>query len=142
MKCFWGLPKHQTKSTRCGRCPEILRYFRARCAIFYPKKILGAQLPYSAVWVSSSVSLPEILAMSTHSLLNGFPHCNKHSENNRGIVWEIIVVIVFVQNVQDYYCIRHLDLKSHVVSTRDCLQCLFNRFQTPAGCFYRLSVDE
>ena len=25
---------------------------------------------------------------------------------------------IFVQNVQDYYCIRHLDLKSYVVSTR------------------------
>ena len=44
----------------------------------------------------------------------------------------MIVVIVFVQNVQDYY-IRHFDLKSHVVSTRDCLQCLFDRFHTSAS---------
>ena len=80
---------------------------------------------WNGLLVSSSVSLPEILAMSTHSLLNGFPHCNKHSENNREIVWEIIVVIVFVQNVQD--------LESHVVSIRDCLQCLFNRFHTSAS---------
>ena len=59
--------------------------------------------------------------------------CHKHSESSRGIVWKIIVVIVIVQNVQDYYCIRHFDLKSHVLSTRDCLQCLFNRFHTSAS---------
>ena len=57
---------------------------------------------WNGLLVSSSVSLPEILAMLTYSLLNGFLYRNKHSENNRVIVWEIIVVIVFVQNVQDY----------------------------------------